>query len=104
MIRALALLWSLGPLLWQLLTSLRPPDALVGAGSALPGAAAMGGWTLANYRLLLMADPPFWRYLLNSTVVGLAASWFWIRQTQSRQSNRRLRGRKNPETGRLNGT
>ena len=74
MIRALALLWSLGPLLWQLLTSLRPPDALVGAGSALPGAAAMGGWTLANYRLLLMADPPFWRYLLNSSLVGLAAT------------------------------
>ena len=74
MIRGLALLWSLGPLLWQLLTSLRPPDALVGAGSALPGAAAMGGWTLANYRLLLMADPPFWRYLLNSSVVGLAAT------------------------------
>ena len=30
MIRARALLWSLGPLLWQLLTSLRPPDALEG--------------------------------------------------------------------------
>ncbi|MEB3255759.1 MAG: carbohydrate ABC transporter permease [Synechococcaceae cyanobacterium] len=64
--RALALLWSLGPLLWQLITSLRPAEALVGAGG--------GGWSLANYRQLLSADPPFWRYLLNSTAVGLAAT------------------------------
>ena len=73
MIRLLVLVWSLGPLFWQLLTSLRPPEALVGAGSALGGLTSGGGWTLANYRLLLSADPPFWRYLLNSTVVGLAA-------------------------------
>ena len=64
--RALALLWSLGPLLWQLITSLRPAEALVGSGA--------GGWTLANYRQLLAADPPFWRYLLNSTALGLAAT------------------------------
>lgn len=73
MMRALVLLWSLGPLLWQLLTSLRPPEALVGGAPGL-GGGAIGGWTLANYRLLLAADPPFWRYLLNSTVVGLAAT------------------------------
>jgi multiple sugar transport system permease protein len=64
--RALALVWSLGPLLWQLITSLRPAETLVGAGCA--------GWTLANYRQLLAADPPFWRYLLNSTAVALAAT------------------------------
>ena len=74
MIRALALLWSLGPLLWQLFTSLRPAEALVGAGAGLSGATALSGWTLANYRLLLSSDPPFWRFLLNSTVVGLAST------------------------------
>jgi multiple sugar transport system permease protein len=62
---ALLLLWSLGPMLWQLYTSLRSPEAL------LAGAAGLGGgWTLANYVQVLQGDPPFWRYLLNSTVVG----------------------------------
>ena len=62
---ALLLLWSLGPMLWQLYTSLRSPEAL------LAGAAGLGGgWTLANYVQVLQRDPPFWRYLLNSTVVG----------------------------------
>lgn len=55
------LLWSLGPMLWQLYTSLRPGDALVGGA---------GGWTLENYRLLLSGDPPFLRVLLNSALVG----------------------------------
>jgi multiple sugar transport system permease protein len=63
--RMLALIWSLGPLLWQLQTSLRPADALVAGG---------GGWTLANYRQLLAADPPFWRFLLTSSGVGLATA------------------------------
>jgi multiple sugar transport system permease protein len=67
--RALALLWSLAPLLWQLLTSLRPAEALVADADGWGG-----GWTLANYRMLLAADPPFWRYLLNSTVLGLAST------------------------------
>jgi multiple sugar transport system permease protein len=62
---ALLLLWSLGPMLWQLYTSLRSPEAL------LAGAAGLGGgWTLANYVQVLQGDPPFWRYLFNSTVVG----------------------------------
>lgn len=61
----LLLAWSLAPMLWQLYTSLRTPEAL------LAGAAALGrGWTLANYGAVLGSDPPFWRYLLNSTVVG----------------------------------
>jgi len=63
--RLLALLWSLGPLLWQLHTSLLPPEALVGQGLAGPAA-----WTLANYQLVLAGDPPLWRSLLNSALVG----------------------------------
>jgi multiple sugar transport system permease protein len=76
MIRLAVLLWSLGPLFWQLVTSLRPPAALVsgGPGSAAGGSALHAGWTLVNYAQLLQADPPFWRYLLNSAVVGGAGT------------------------------
>jgi multiple sugar transport system permease protein len=63
---ALALLWSLAPLLWQLQTSFRPAAALVA-----PGGGLHDSWTLANYQLVLAADPPFWRYLLSSALVGL---------------------------------
>jgi multiple sugar transport system permease protein len=65
--RLLLLLWSLGPMLWQLRTSLLPPEALVSPGGRT---AAAAGWTLANYRTILSADPPFWRHLLNSGLVG----------------------------------
>ncbi len=66
--RLLVLLWSLGPLLWQLRTSLLRPEALV--------APLREGnpWTLANYQLVLSGDPPFWQYLTNSTLVGLATT------------------------------
>lgn len=68
--RALLLLWSLAPLLWQLYSSLVTPEALVD-----PQAVAAGSfWTLSNYRQLLEADPPFWRHLFNSTVVGAAST------------------------------
>jgi multiple sugar transport system permease protein len=67
--RVLALVWSLAPLLWQLLTSLRPAEALVADAGGWAS-----GWTLANYRQLLAADPSFWRFLLNSSVVGLAST------------------------------
>lgn len=68
--RALLLLWSLAPLLWQLYTSMVTPEALVS-----PEAVAAGSfWTLENYRQLLQADPPFWRYLLNSSLVGAAST------------------------------
>ncbi|PSB38766.1 carbohydrate ABC transporter permease [Aphanothece minutissima] len=66
--RLLVLLWSLGPLLWQLRTSLLRPEALV--APLLEG----NPWTLANYRLVLSGDPPFWRYLGNSTLVALATT------------------------------
>ena len=70
---ALLLLWSLGPMLWQLYTSLRSADALL-LGS--PGLEA--GWTLANYTDVLSGDPPFWRYMLNSTVVGALSTLFTL--------------------------
>lgn len=66
--RLLVLLWSLGPLLWQLRTSLLRPEALV--APLLEG----NPWTLANYQLVLSGDPPFWRYLGNSTLVALATT------------------------------
>jgi multiple sugar transport system permease protein len=66
--RLLVLLWSLGPLLWQLRTSLLRPEALV--APLLEG----NPWTLANYQLVLSGDPPFWRYLTNSTLVGLTTT------------------------------
>lgn len=64
--RLLLLLWSLAPLAWQLYSSLVTPDALVDPASVAAG----GFWTLENYRQVLQASPPFWRYLLNSTMVG----------------------------------
>ena len=67
--RALLLIWSLAPLLWQLYTSFQPPEALVA-----PAGAAAAQWTLENYRQILSGDPPFWRYLLNSTVLGAATT------------------------------
>ena len=67
--RALLVIWSLAPLLWQLYTSFQPPEALVA-----PAGAEVAQWTLENYRQILSGDPPFWRYLLNSTVVGAATT------------------------------
>ncbi len=61
----LLLVWSLLPMIWQLITSFTSSDALVSAGIPF-----QHRWTLAHYRDLLSGDPPFWRYLLNSTVVG----------------------------------
>ncbi len=61
----LLLFWSLGPMVWQLYTSLRTPEALLAGWAGLAS-----GWTLANYAQILTGDPPFWRYLLNSTLVG----------------------------------
>ncbi|MDA0215930.1 MAG: carbohydrate ABC transporter permease [Cyanobacteria bacterium] len=70
---ALLLLWSLGPMLWQLYTSLRSADALL-----LGSAGLEAGWTLANYTDVLSGDPPFWRYMLNSTVVGALSTLFTL--------------------------
>lgn len=68
--RGLLLLWSLAPLAWQLYTSLVTPEALVSGSAAATGSF----WTLENYRQVWLADPPIWRYLLNSAVVGGATT------------------------------
>ena len=66
---ALLLMWSLLPMLWQLITSFTSGDALV--NSDIP---FQQRWTLAHYRELLSGDPPFWRYLLNSCLVGAVST------------------------------
>ena len=69
MARLLLLLWSVGPMLWQLYCSLRTSQALTGAGN---------GWTLVHYQQLLGADPSFSRYLLNSALVGASSTLFTL--------------------------
>ena len=61
----LLLIWSLAPMVWQLISSFTSSEALV--NGAIP---FQDRWTLIHYRELLSSDPPFWRYLLNSTVVA----------------------------------
>ena len=70
MIKSLLLIWSLAPLAWQLYTSFVTPEALVN-GAALD---SINLWTLENYRQVWTAQPPIWRYLLNSGVVGIATT------------------------------
>ena len=62
---ALLLVWSLGPMLWQLVSSFTTADALVSDQLSF-----WNRWTLNNYRDLLGTDPPFWRYLFNSSLVA----------------------------------
>ena len=65
----LLLLWSLAPLLWQLYTSFCTHEALL-----QPLAEHNQRWTLDNYRQVLTANPPFWRYLFNSFIVGIGST------------------------------
>lgn len=65
MARLIVLIWSLGPMLWQLYTSFRPSDAITGSA---------GGWTLDHYLQQLQGDPPFFTYLINSAVVGASST------------------------------
>lgn len=62
---ALLLIWSLGPLAWQLYTSFCSDQALLDPFSAMDHR-----WTLSHYQSILNGDPPFWRYLLNSLMVS----------------------------------
>ena len=62
----LLLLWSLSPMLWQLITSFSTSEALVAAGEPI-----QNRWTLENYRDVLHSQPPFWRYLFNSSLVAM---------------------------------
>ena len=66
---SLLLLWSLAPMLWQLISSFTTTAALVDGGVPF-----LQRWTLIHYRQLLSSDPPFWRFLLNSTVLASAST------------------------------
>lgn len=59
------LLWSSGPLLWQLYTSFSTDQALV-----TPFAELADRWTLQHYRSVISSNPPFLLYLWNSFFVG----------------------------------
>ena len=59
------LIWSLGPLAWQLYTAFCTDQALV-----TPFAALEQRWTLAHYQSVLQSNPPFIRYLFNSLFAG----------------------------------
>ncbi|HJN35812.1 MAG: carbohydrate ABC transporter permease [Prochlorococcus sp.] len=66
---AALLLWSLAPMIWQIYTSFCSSEALV-----QPLANIGQQWTLDNYRQVLNSDPPFWRYILNSSFVGASTT------------------------------
>ena len=66
---SLLLIWSLAPMLWQLISSFTTTAALV--DGAVPFSQR---WTLIHYRQLLSSDPPFWRFLLNSTALASAST------------------------------
>ena len=69
----LLLFWSLGPLLWQVYTSLCSDQALT-----QPFASIDHRWTLVHYQNVLTANPPFWRYLVNSLIVGLSSTFLCL--------------------------
>ncbi|WP_320667740.1 carbohydrate ABC transporter permease [Prochlorococcus sp. MIT 1307] len=59
------LTWSLFPFCWQVYTSFSVSESILNPISQIESR-----WTLDNYIQVLTANPPFWRYLLNSTIVG----------------------------------
>lgn len=63
------LIWSLAPMIWQVYTSFSSATSLVE-----PFNGQVNQWTLDNYRQVLNSDPPFWRYILNSTFVGASST------------------------------
>ena len=69
----LLLAWSLGPLLWQVYTSFSTDAALV-----QPFSPISQRWTLIHYRNILTSNPPFWRYLLNSFIVGVSTTFLCL--------------------------
>ncbi len=62
-------IWSLAPLLWQLYTSFSTSEALT-----MPLSEVEKRWTFDNYIQILNAEPPFWRYLINSTILSLSTT------------------------------
>ncbi len=69
----LLILWSITPLIWQLYTSFCSPEALIS-----PFENIAKRWTLDNYRQVFQADPPFWRYLVNSSLVGIYTTFITL--------------------------
>lgn len=63
------LFWSLAPFFWQVYTSFSTTESITN-----PFSYVQNRWTLDNYIQVLTANPPFWRYLLNSTIVGLSST------------------------------
>ncbi len=61
----LLLAWSLAPMVWQLISSFSTNDALIATPMAF-----QERWTLQNYRELWQSNPPFWLYLINSSIVA----------------------------------
>ena len=70
---SLLILWSTGPFLWQIYTSFATPEALTNPFGNLEQR-----WTLSNYAIIFKATPPFWKYLFNSTVLGLATTFLTL--------------------------
>ena len=69
----LLIAWSLSPILWQVYTSFCTPEALTNNSIN-----ATNHWTLSNYKQVLFSDPPFWKYLLNSTIVGFTSTFLTL--------------------------
>ncbi len=63
------LTWSLIPFIWQIYTSFSTPDSLLE-----PFFSLKHKWTIQNYLQVIQADPPFFRYLLNSFIVGVLST------------------------------
>ena len=67
----LILIWSLSPLAWQVYTSFCTSEALINPFDLH----LEKRWTIENYSTLLSAKPSFWKYLINSTIVGLLSTF-----------------------------
>ncbi|MEO0407086.1 MAG: carbohydrate ABC transporter permease [Cyanobacteria bacterium P01_A01_bin.135] len=65
----LLVVFSLGPMLWQLLTSIKVNEDI----SAVPNVYIPTRYTLSHY-LELFARRPFFRYMLNSTFVAVVST------------------------------
>ncbi len=66
---SILIIWSVGPLIWQLYTSFSTEEAIL-----KPLKVIDNRWTLQNYITLFTSDPPFWKYLLNSLLLGFLST------------------------------
>ncbi len=63
---SIILFWSLSPLIWQIYTSFSTPASLTE-----PIGTTLNRWTLDNYIQVLSANPSIFRYITNSTLLGV---------------------------------